>query len=136
MIELRWLGLGAAAFLVGCSPPPAPVINVTVVVQPPPAESKPAEPAPPPGLEAAAATGAPWRNPNTPGDWPEWGWRVLVCYPDQPASCWPRGPALEFIDQCYDLAKTVKEGLPANEVTECHWLPIVPRERDPNYRVI
>ena len=34
MIPLRLLGLGACAFLIGGCTQPAPVVNVTVVVQP------------------------------------------------------------------------------------------------------
>jgi hypothetical protein len=32
MIPPRYLGLGAAIFLVGCGPTPPPVVNVTVVM--------------------------------------------------------------------------------------------------------
>ena len=118
MIDLRWLSLGAAIFLVdGCTPPPAPIINVTVVIPPAPAP-------PPASVPAAKET---WRDP--PGDWPEWGWRVT-------ANGATEGPPLEFIEQCYELAKTVQERPTSVGPAECHWVPIEASERDLSSRAL
>ena len=117
---MRVAVLGLALALAGCVQPP-PVIHVTIV-NPAPATKAP-EPNPVfneanqvwlaserqrEAVTAAAVADTSPPDPNAPGIWPAWGWRVTGCPRafnfDQ---CQPHGPPLKHQEQCQTLAKLI-----------------------------
>jgi hypothetical protein len=114
---MRRLAFGLAALLMGCSAPP-PVINITVVMPPAQAPVKP---------EPVKTS---WHDePEVQGDWPQWGWRVIV-------GGILTGTPFEFIEQCYGRAKSEQEKYAGqNIVAGCHWMEIPAPEQVHEHRV-